>query len=117
MKTVLQLHSSEVETAPQVHILLWLWSGPAVYMKCVTANSKINVGVIVIVPYKNLEYIFHGLFSYSYFCLKSLDFSISFSELLLNFGNPCIRFCLQTQRYDTSVQNPSMPAASSQTDL
>ena len=97
-KTALQLHSSEVETAPQLH-LLWMWSGPVHgYNVIVTAkifcannlypNYKIEVHAysIILVPY-------------SQFFLQSVDFTISFSQLLLNFSNPSVRLCLQTQSY------------------
>ena len=98
VETAPQLHSSEVETALQLHLLLWMWSGPVHSNVIVTAkifcannlypNYKIEVHAysIILVPY-------------SQFFLQSVDFTISFSQLLLNFSNPSVRFCLQTQSY------------------
>ena len=47
--------------------------------------------LVVLVPYSQLSF-------------QSVDFSISLSELLLNFSNPSIRLCLQQQtKIKTSV--------------
>ena len=53
------------------------------------------------------------LVSYSQLSLNSVDFSISVSELLLNFSNPNICLCLQLN----TVGNHFNPNSLSQTEL
>ena len=104
MEAALQLHSSEVKTALQLHFLLWMWSCP-VYMKM--ELLKRCVVLIVHILTKKSKYIV--LLSYSQLSQKSADFSISVSKLLLNLDNPRLHLYLQTQ---TSVQNLSIPTVS-----
>ena len=87
-----------METVLQLHSHLWRQFHPV----CIHGNvlTTQNTVYLLSAQYGMLVV----LVPYSLLSLQSVDFSISLSELLLNFSNPSIRLCLQQQtKIKTSV--------------